>query len=685
MHNRKSHMPFGGMLILPITATLLALSPQAATGHGHEPPWLNATTLEHGVYAVVQAPRVVRRVSDIELTTVIRNVSGRNDVTVEQITYLFPQHAIEEQSFPGRLLPTQGDLLTKYENELAQLHELENKKDRRAIAQRTQQCRKLLQRLAENRFAEKRRLVAGTLPLVVGSDIKAVVEIHLSEEGVRKTLHRDVLIRIRPPLPRGTGGGILCRYDARTGFMEREAAPRIAPARSDGVSSEGAPSEGASSDSSLPESTFWFAGDQHVHTTYSLDAVVLDGTEEDVTDYATVAESMGLDWMMVTDHSNVHADWNGTEYYTPDQFNAATTQAAAFSQSHPLIALVGQEMGLGQTGFWNLPSHYLAHPFMSDSTGYIANPSSGLVFGLANCEAEQVIIDRVNNAGGFGFIAHPFDSGSLAFAEWDFGNGAVGWAGLEIWSDTNGTLKSTDDQAIGKWHDLLGGIAAPHLGELNVRSGFPNAFPVGLGNSDAHQPGLLAATFTYAWMPEFTRAQMVGALMRGQCIASNGPLLYAEAGDARIGEVALLAPGDNDLNINLATTMEFGPVGNYELRVLVNGALRHTIPPTGLPDDTMQLTLDHLNLQPPDSFVTLQAESIDGTFLAFTNPIWLQFPMAGDMNDDDAVNTLDVPVFTQTLLDPPVATRYQRFAVDMNQDMSVDGQDIALFVGKLLE
>ena len=53
------------------------------------------------------------------------------------------------------------------------------------------------------------------------------------------------------------------------------------------------------------ENVAWFAGDQHLHTTYSLDALVLDGTTETVTDYAAAAELIGLDWIIVTDHSEI--------------------------------------------------------------------------------------------------------------------------------------------------------------------------------------------------------------------------------------------------------------------------------------------------------------------------------------------------------------------------------------------
>ena len=411
MKRRSMNSHCGGMLIISIAAILLAYSPQAASGHGHQPPWLDENTLEDGIYAVVQAPRVVRHVSDTELTTVIRNMTGQNDVTVEGITYIFPEHSLKQESCLAFLLPTQKARLTKYRTQAADLSELANKQDRQGVAELTRQSHTLLEQMAGQVFVEKKKIDTELLPPKAGANFQVIIEIHLAENGLRWTIRRDVIIPMCPPLPRGREKGGCWRYDVRAGRLQSDPSTERGGPRSDDV--------------------LWLAGDQHVHTTYSLDALVLDGTEENVTDYAATAELMGLDWMIVTDHSNVHATWSGTEYYTPDQFNASTAQAAAFSQSHPVLALVGQEMGLGRTGFWNLPSHYLAHPFSSDSTGYLANPSSGLLYGIANCESEQVIINRVNNAGGFGFIAHPFDSGSLAFAQWNFRNGTTGWAGVE--------------------------------------------------------------------------------------------------------------------------------------------------------------------------------------------------------------------------------------------------------------
>ena len=131
-------------------------------------------------------------------------------------------------------------------------------------------------------------------------------------------------------------------------------------------------------------------------------------------------------------------------------------------------------------------------------------------------------------------------------------------------------------------------------------------------------------------MPSISRAQVVSALMEGRCVASNGPLLFGEVNGARIGQVAFLLDGDNELDLTLTTTAEFGPVGDYQLTVNVDGAVRTIIPPTGEPGFSMTVRLDEANLSLPDKFVTLRVDSTDDVCHAITNPIWLQFTSAGD-------------------------------------------------------
>ena len=633
---------------------VLAAAP-IAQAHNHQPPWLDESTLDGGVHVAINHARVIRAPGPVDITVTLRNIAGAGDVVVQNIRYRAADDDIAETRQFARTLPTRRAEFLLYKAAFADMHACSHTGNTAGVRQLARECRNLLQTIAAEALTDHYRVPATRVPSEPGTRFHTTVEIALIQDGHHRTIRRDVDIPVQPPLPTGTEISRTWTYDVPTQTLSPD--DRL----------------------SLIENAPWHAGDQHLHTTYSLDALALEGTTENVADYASAAELIGLDWIIVTDHSNVHASWGGTDYYTPEQFAEGTAQAAAYSAANPLLALYGEEMGAGQTGLLALPSHYLAYPYADDSTGYLANPSSGLVFGLANCEPEQTIIDRINAAGGFGFIAHPFDSGALAFAEWDFGNGATGWSGLEIWSDTNGQIKTTDDQALAEWYNLLNGISAPQQGHLATRPGFPNAFPVGLGNSDAHVPELIGSTFTYAWMPTVSREQVTEALSAGRCVASNGPLLSAEINGARIGEVALLLADDNDLDLTLTTTAEFGPVGDYSVALHVNGVVRALIPPTDDPGFSMNVRLDGLNLTAPDKFVTLRADSTDDSFHALTNPIWLQFTDPGDADADGSLTIADFQALADCLSGPDLERQPACDVMDIDRDRDVDLADLQAF------
>jgi hypothetical protein len=266
----------------------------------------------------------------------------------------------------------------------------------------------------------------------------------------------------------------------------------------------------------------------------------------------------------------------------------------------------------------------LAYPRSVDSTGFLPNPCSGLIFNHVNCEPEQIIIDRVNAAGGIGFIAHPYDSGALSYSEWDFDNGATGWAGFEIFNDSSGIFGEDDLRAVGKWFELLAAIPAPVAGELPERSQFPTRFPVGLGSSDAHEPGLVGSTFTYCRLVETTREAVMDAFVHGRCVASNGPLAFVSLNGAGVGDVALVSGSSNTLEVSVQTTPEFGPVGDYTLALFANGVLAGAIPPSGSMEYSVTLVFENLSFDPDVRFLNLVAVSSDGSRLAITNPIWLE-------------------------------------------------------------
>jgi hypothetical protein len=265
-----------------------------------------------------------------------------------------------------------------------------------------------------------------------------------------------------------------------------------------------------------------------------------------------------------------------------------------------------------------------------------------LVFGHVNCEPEQVVLDRVNENGGIGFIAHPFDRAPLFYAPWDVNSGAVGWAGIEIFNSDLGPLGDPDSQAIAWWHQLLDEIPPPQGGQLSDRPDYPTRFPVGIGNSDAHQPARIGNTFSYARLPGVVhgagmvpREEVMSAFVEGRLVASNGPLAYGEIQGAGTGEVAVVSPGPNPITLTLQTTPEFGPVSDYELSIFVNGTLRRTVPPNGATGFERTVVVDEA-FSPPDKFVTISSRRFQCSgcspgelaYVSLANPIWIELSPA---------------------------------------------------------
>ncbi len=617
---RRRDPGLGWMLVSAMIALHFAVLP--AFAHVHTAAWLDEDAIDQGVYVSVAHPRVIREPASFPLAVVISNLAAGDDVLVHEVRWTIGDSRTVISHKAARSLHDHREVFRRYRELDEKMTMAAGERDSMEMEHLTSLSRSLLERLAEDVFIDRCMVQEDLIPSGAGASLKCAVDVDLLQAGKRHTVRRELEIAINASLPTGIAAASRVQYNVATSSFHEATSEPIHVRE--------------------PSQDAWFAGDQHLHTTYSLDALVLDGTTENVTDYSAAAELAGLDWIVITDHSNVHVSWEGEEYYTPQQFAAGSAQAAAYTAEYNFLALYGQEMGLGSYGFWDLPSHMLAYPFETDSTGYLENPSSGLVFGLADCEPEQVIIDRINDAGGLGFIAHPFDSGALAFAEWNFDNGAIGWAGMEIFSDTDGVFKGTDQSSLDKWHDLLNQIAAPQYGELADRPGFPNAFPVGLGNSDAHEPGLIGRTFTYANVSEVSRENVTMAFLEGSCVASNGPLVFGRLNGAGAGDVAVLHADENVFELTLQTTPEFGPVGDYGATVFVNGSQRAIIPPSGSSEYYMTILIDGLQLGEPDKFITIRADSEDGVYHAIANPIWLQFTCNGDLNGDGEIDVSDL-------------------------------------------
>ena len=569
------------------TAVALALalsSGPASFGHQHTAPWLDESTLDRGLYIEVRHPRVIRSPRSFEISVLVNNLLGEEPVTVREVRYSLPG-AFDKVTHPRRHdLASKRTAYRRYKTILEQMQHAGERKDRVSVDRLRNESRLSLRDIAARAFRDSQRVDAG-YRAEVGRVMNLAVELDVVEAGRPRTIRRDIEIPIQPPLPDGTDGS-------------------------------------------------WFAGDQHLHTAYSIDAFLLEGTHESVTQFAVTAQTIGLDWIIITDHTNL----DFLVWYKPYLFALGEAKARTYRDQNDYLVLQGQEMGIGSPGSFGEAAHLLAYPRAEDSTGFLPNPCPGLIFGHAKCESEQVILDRVNDNGGIGFIAHPFDSVPFFYAPWDRNSDAVGWAGLEIFNSDVGGLGNSDPQAIEWWHQLLDEIPPPREGRLADRPDYPTRFPVGIGNSDAHQPARIGNTFSYAHLPGVIhgggmvpRQEVMSAFVEGRLVASNGPLAYGEIQGAGTGGVAVIPSGLNQITVTLQTTPEFGPVSDYELSIFVNGTLRRTVPPDSDNDFQRTVVVDEV-FSNPDKFVTIASRRIQCSgcssselrFTSLANPIWLE-------------------------------------------------------------
>jgi hypothetical protein len=196
------------------------------------------------------------------------------------------------------------------------------------------------------------------------------------------------------------------------------------------------------------------AGVIHVHSLYS------DGTGT-VPEIAAAAAANELDYVLLTDHDTLDAKRRGEEGWHGS-----------------VLVLVGEEVSPLRE------NHYLAFGLDSpvDHRGLDA----------------QQIVDRVNEAGGFGFLSHPFSRGSERFKRTAGGMPwrdleATGYTGLELWS----FLTDSAEQLLGIG-DVFRFILAPQRFLDDPPRRNLEAWDrlcarrrcVGLGGTDAHQIGL---------------------------------------------------------------------------------------------------------------------------------------------------------------------------------------------------
>jgi hypothetical protein len=199
------------------------------------------------------------------------------------------------------------------------------------------------------------------------------------------------------------------------------------------------------------------AGVIHLHSLYS------DGTGT-VAQIARAARANDLDYLLLTDHDTLAARERGEEGWHGD-----------------VLVLVGEEVSPRRE------NHYLAFGLEQPIEHRGLSP--------------QEIVDRVNEAGGFGFLSHPFSKGSERFKRGGEGMPwrdleADGYTGLELWSFVTDTA-----ERVNSVRELVSFIAAPgrfvdHPPARNLElwdAICARRRCVALGGIDAHQIGVRIA------------------------------------------------------------------------------------------------------------------------------------------------------------------------------------------------
>jgi hypothetical protein len=196
------------------------------------------------------------------------------------------------------------------------------------------------------------------------------------------------------------------------------------------------------------------AGVIHLHSLYS------DGTGT-VQEIAHAARANELDYVLLTDHDTLAARDHGEEGWYEG-----------------VLLLAGEEVSP------NRENHYLAFGIDKPIDHRGLTP--------------QEIVDRVNEAGGFGFLSHPFSKGSERFSR--AGRGmpwrdleCTGYTGLELWS-----FVTDSAERVTSVRELLRFIVAPgrfidHPPKRNLALWDEICRErrcVALGGVDAHQIGV---------------------------------------------------------------------------------------------------------------------------------------------------------------------------------------------------
>jgi hypothetical protein len=394
----------------------------------------------------------------------------------------------------------------------------------------------------------------------------------------------------------------------------------------------------------LPRLPGWYPGEPHAHSSLTADQAEF-GAPPEVT--ARMARALGLRWMALTDHSYDLDDMPDDPLTNDPRVGKwrrlKGTIDVLNERYDDFTTLLGEEVSCGNARGRNV--HLLTYEVPDFIPG--SGDSAERWLRTRPTLSIRQVLDRVRQAEGAAYAAHPEESGSplerllLRRGVWTTGDSAQsGLHGLQIWNGRrDGSLWRGRDHWI---RLLLKGHGLGLLGGNDAHGNF-NRFrqlrvPLVAMRESTQQ--IFGQVRTYLRCPRSPdRTALLEALRGGRAVITDGPLVTFTATNekrhsADIGEC--LAGEAFDVEISARSTPEFGALERIDLFLGKIGGRENRIRSYRRGRDFSGRyraeVSDRIGELKARAYLRVEAESAEGprTRLAITNPLWFNFiPRAG--------------------------------------------------------
>lgn len=386
----------------------------------------------------------------------------------------------------------------------------------------------------------------------------------------------------------------------------------------------------------MPSFDGWHYGDAHYHTDVTQDQVEFGAPVEVA---STMGKSMGLSWLVASDHS-YDLDIALGEFFRRDPkltrwHKMREDTQAVNSRNNDFFVIPAEEVSCGNCKFHNI--HLLAF----DTPYFIPGKGDGVKRGLNKRPdlSLRKCLNRINDTGGFAYAAHPEEGngflGTLMlnrdhWRDRDYAQG--GYSGMQFW---NGNEDKAFSKAYEKWIQLLlEGRRLFILGGNDSHGDFNRCRKVKYPNTRLSEEydHIFGKTRTYAYCQNgLSVSAILDALRNGRTVVTNGTLavfqVYNSAGqEAGIGDD--ITGQEFSLTINVRSSEEFGSINEINLYrgdlvtkiEQIEKTFKANITDTNVYDCVFVHNTTHKNR----GYFRIEATSSakGKRYRCFTNPIW---------------------------------------------------------------